>query len=200
VKRNAATLGADLSIAVLLADNRTSPAADGGSLVLEDIEACPTAAQASLLRALEQHDVAVQPAGVSRIGVIASASSSLAVASAEARFSPELYARLARARIELPALRARRTELIGLLEALAGSADEPQRKASVSLQLNADAAEAITLGAWPGNLNDMRTLLAAAASTRPGQALDMAAFAELAPQLTEAVLNRKRMPRMPAKP
>jgi DNA-binding NtrC family response regulator len=159
-------------------------AAVGGTLILEDLTACPREAQAALLRAFEAQAL---PADVA---VIAIARGDLN----DGRLLAELYAYLAPATIELPPLRARKTELLGLVDVLAEQPDPPARADPVSLQLNANAAEALAVWPWPGNLTEVQALLAKAATTRPGRALDMDGLRELAPQLAAPVLNRKRAP------
>jgi transcriptional regulator of acetoin/glycerol metabolism len=157
-------------------------AAIGGTLILEDVTACPREAQVALLRALEAQAL---PADVA---VIAIARGDLN----DGRLLAELWAYLAPATIELPPLRARKTELLGLVEALAERPDLPARADPVSLQLNANAVEALAVWPWPSNLAEVQALLAAAATTRPGRALDMDSLRELAPQLAAPVLTRKR--------
>jgi transcriptional regulator of acetoin/glycerol metabolism len=173
---------------------RTGSAANGGWLILEGWTTCPLDAQAALLRALEAHAVS----SPSALGVIAIAEGDLATARAEGRVLAALYDYWLPARIELPPLRARKTELLGLTRELASAPDLPARAAPVSLQLDANAAEALVLWSWPGNLAELQALLANVASARPGRALDMNGLRELAPQLAAPVLTRKRAGHSPA--
>jgi transcriptional regulator of acetoin/glycerol metabolism len=170
------------------AASTASPAAIGGWLILEGWTTCPLDVQAALLRALEEHAAS----GPSQLGVIAVAEGDLASARAEGRLLAALYEHWLPARIELPPLRARKLELLDLIEALASAPDLPARAAALSLQLDANAAEALLLWSWPGNLSELQKLLADAASAHPGRALDMNGLRELAPLLAAPVLSRKR--------
>ncbi len=89
-------------------------AAEGGTLLLDEVTDLPLSLQAKLLRVLEQKEV--MPLGESRpvpvdVRVIAAAQEPLDRAAAQERFRIDLYARLDGLTVVLPPLRERRDEV-----------------------------------------------------------------------------------------
>lgn len=88
--------------------------ADGGTLLLDEIQELSLETQAKLLRTLQEGTVT--PIGESRpiavaVRVIAAGQSSLELAVQQRRFRGDLYARLAGLELKLPTLRDRREEI-----------------------------------------------------------------------------------------
>jgi DNA-binding NtrC family response regulator len=132
--------------------------AHDGVLFLDEIADMSLDAQVKLLRALDLKTV--RPLGSSRdvpvnVQVVAATSQDLAGACAEGRFRSDLYYRLAGVVIRVPPLRERRDEV--LLLAATMLADDAR-----GLSLSCDAAEALTLGSWDGNVRELRSALVAA--------------------------------------
>ncbi|RMH41192.1 MAG: sigma-54-dependent Fis family transcriptional regulator [Deltaproteobacteria bacterium] len=131
--------------------------ADGGTLLLDDIDDLPADIQVKLLRVL-------QDGRFSRVGgeremacdvrVVATTKIDLERAAAEGRFRPDLYYRLRTLELRLPALRERRDD-IPLLAAhfLAQIAARDGRDPP---PLADDAAAALIAAPWPGNVRELR--------------------------------------------
>ena len=99
--------------------DRASPgffrAADGGTLLLDEISDLPLALQAKLLRVLEQREV--QPLGEARpvpidVRVVVAGQQSLTESVRAGRFRADLLARLDGLTIQLPPLRQRREDVL----------------------------------------------------------------------------------------
>ena len=96
-------------------------AADGGTLLLDEIGDMPPALQVKLLRVLQER--AVRPLGSSQsiavdVRVISATHRDLETAMAEGQFRQDLYYRLNVIRVELPPLRDRREDIAELADAL----------------------------------------------------------------------------------
>ncbi len=133
--------------------------ADGGSLLLDRVEALEPELQADLLSALERREA---PGGARFDVRVLSASTDLGGATDEGRFSPELFYRLAVVRLELPPLRARPEDLPALVEAiLADLGLGPER-------LEKSAWTALERHLFPGNVRELENALRVAAAVAGG--------------------------------
>ncbi len=131
--------------------------ADGGTLLLDEIESMPMALQVKLLRALQERKI-------ERLGsnqavpvdfrIVAATKSDLKQLSAQQKFRSDLYYRLNVAVLELPPLRDRREDIPILFEhfslqaALRYGRDAPALPDQDMLRLMA--------GDWPGNVRELR--------------------------------------------
>ena len=162
-------------------------AADGGTLLLDEIAELPSSAQAALLRVLQEREVV--PIGDSSpvsvdVRVIAATHAELRPRVADGRFRADLLARLDGLTVQLPALAERREDL-GLL------VSELLRDLGART-LTAAAARALFAYDWPGNIRELEMALhRAAALAGTGAAIDVA---HLPPLLAAALedLNRPR--------
>jgi DNA-binding NtrC family response regulator len=143
-------------------DERTGliRSADGGTLFLDEIGELPAAAQAALLRVLQEHEV--QPIGADRpikvdLRVVTATHRDLDVDVNAGRFRADLRSRLLGVTIELPALRARREDLGHLISALLAKL-APDR----TIGFTADTAAALYMHTWPLNIRELERSLAAA--------------------------------------
>ena len=131
--------------------------AAGGTLLLNEISELPSGLQSKLLRVLEERQV--RPVGGSDaaavdVRVMASTSRDLAALVAEHGFSEELYVHINVARLDLPPLRARDSDVLlmaqHILERFA------LRLARPVVSLSARAAERLLGYAWPGNVRELK--------------------------------------------
>jgi transcriptional regulator with GAF, ATPase, and Fis domain len=127
-------------------------AADGGTLLLDEIGDMPLAAQAALLRVLQEREVVAvgdtRPAAVVD-RVIAASHRDLGERVRTGALRADLYARLAGHAIELPPLAARREDIgTAIATALA-------RHGAREAKLEIAAAAALVDAAWPGNLREL---------------------------------------------
>lgn len=131
-------------------------AADGGTLLLDEIGELPLDVQPMLLRALESGEVAAVGEDVplrANVRVLASTNRDLAAEVAQGRFREDLYYRLAAVTLVVPPLRERRQDVAALAEAFArqeGASDLP-----------ADVKEALSELAFPGNVRELKNLVRA---------------------------------------
>jgi sigma-54 dependent transcriptional regulator, acetoin dehydrogenase operon transcriptional activator AcoR len=133
--------------------------ADGGTLFLDEIAELPLAAQSSLLRALQQHEVV--PVGDSRpervdLRLCAATHRDLAALVASGAFREDLYARLLGVTVRLPPLRERRGDLGLLVGALL-----PRQPGGARARLTPAAAYALFRHRFPS------TCASSSAASRP---------------------------------
>ncbi|GMV19782.1 MAG: hypothetical protein AMXMBFR56_80060 [Polyangiaceae bacterium] len=142
--------------------------ADRGTLLLDEIGDLPLAAQAALLRVLQEREVvpvgSTQPQRVD-VRVVAATHRDLDAMVADGRFRADLLARLRGFSFELPALCARRAEIGTLIQALLERL-APARASS--MELSVDAARALVRYGWPLNVRELELVLAAALALSAG--------------------------------
>jgi DNA-binding NtrC family response regulator len=166
-------------------------AASEGTLFLDEVGDIPVAAQAKLLRVIE--DGLVRPVGTEAaqkvdVRIVSATNRDLRRAVAEERFRSDLLARLAQVELAMPPLRARPEDIPALAVHLLGRA---HRKA----ELTPNALEALALYDWPQNIRELDTAL-----RRALLAGDGAITFERLPEQIQAVLLRARGEARPASP
>jgi transcriptional regulator with PAS, ATPase and Fis domain len=135
-------------------------AADTGTLFLDEVGELEPSTQAKLLRVLETREVL--PLGASKarrvqLGLVSATHADLRAAVADGRFRADLYFRIGRPAVALPALRDRREEIPWLLaQALAGEKTEGA---------DASLVETALLRSWPGNARELLVETRSAALT-----------------------------------
>ncbi len=130
---------------------------DGGTLLLDEVDALPLATQAALLRVIEEREV--QPVGAERAGaldlrVVATSRGDLTQAVAEGRFRADLYHRLAATRLRMPPLRERDHDRMILLVAFVDQARE--HLGQPVFAITADDRHHVLTHDWPGNVRELR--------------------------------------------
>jgi transcriptional regulator with GAF, ATPase, and Fis domain len=130
-------------------------AAQRGTLLLDEVGDLPLALQPALLRALQER--AVRPIGAEReipvdVRVLAATHQDLRHAMDQNRFRRDLFARLAQVELQLPPLNQRTHELASLIAAIA-------KRFGLTVNVNADAMEALALWHWPHNVRELENLL-----------------------------------------
>ncbi|HEU5073025.1 MAG TPA: sigma 54-interacting transcriptional regulator, partial [Polyangiaceae bacterium] len=126
-----------------------------GTLFLDEIADLSSAAQAKLLRALEQREV--RAVGASRahhvdFRLVSATHRMLGVLVQRGEFRADLYARLLGAVVRLPALRERREDILPLFLRFARGADGTSPRLSVGL------VEALCIHDWPMNVRQLRAI------------------------------------------
>ncbi|NBQ88819.1 MAG: sigma-54-dependent Fis family transcriptional regulator, partial [Betaproteobacteria bacterium] len=153
--------------------------ADGGSLLLDDIDSLPPAAQLGLIRVL-QENLLVRVGGSRedpvRVRLLAATRRNLADEVAAGRFRADLYARLKVLALRLPPLRDRLADLPllahrCLLELEARYGLGPR-------QLGSELQAALARLPWPGNVQELRALLEAMYLQSEGEVLGVADLPE----------------------
>ncbi len=146
-------------------------AADGGTLLLDEIAELPLPLQAKLLRALQEQEVV--PIGATRpirvdLRVIACANRDLPAEVAEGRFRADLYYRLNVFPLTLRPLRERPEDIAPLAFAMAlRHAPDPARVPC----LGEAALAMLKLHAWPGNVRELENVIRRALLLVHGKAL-----------------------------
>ena len=127
--------------------------AQGGTLFLDEIGELDVTHQAKLLRALDSREI-IPVGGARRVHtdarVIAATNIELPARVADGDFRADLYARLAGVVVRMPALRARRGDILPLAEHFLA-----RPPPAVPLRLSAQAAERLLLHPWPGNVREL---------------------------------------------
>ena len=135
-------------------------AADGGTLFLDEIGELPQAAQARLLRVLQNGEIRRVGSEKSRqvdIRLIAATHRDLKQLVQEGAFRSDLYFRLRVMELNLPPLRERGDDRVELANFLLEKAC--QQLNSPPLKLSAEAVRVITSYDWPGNVRELENAL-----------------------------------------
>jgi DNA-binding NtrC family response regulator len=147
--------------------------ADGGTLFLDEIGELPLSLQARLLRVLETGEVrrvGGESTRVVDVRVVCATHRDLRAMVADGTFREDLFFRLARLVLEVPALRTRPEDVRALcgyflreLEPLVGAR-----------ALSKDALTRLCAYPWPGNVRELRNVLSAAAVMACSQTIECA--------------------------
>ena len=145
-------------------------AAEGGTLLLDEIGDMPPALQVKLLRVLQER--AVRPVGASQsipinVRIISATHRDLEAAMATAQFREDLYYRLNVVTLVLPTLADRREDIALLANHFL---DKLARKYDKRLSGFApEALKALTMAVWPGNVRQLYNVVeqVCALSTTP---------------------------------
>ena len=136
----------------------------GGTLFLDDVEACPPTLQAKLLRFVEEKRFSPVGSTTERtadVRIIAASNRDLKAEVQARRFREDLYYRLADVTISLPPLREIRDAVVPLaIKFLRETCDELGR----DLPVLDDEAQALLAGMlWPGNIRQLKSVIRRAA-------------------------------------
>jgi DNA-binding NtrC family response regulator len=139
-------------------------AADGGTILLDEIAEVSPTTQVKLLRVLQEREI--RPVGSSEtipidIRVLAATNRDLAEEMRTGRFREDLYYRLDVFGIEVPPLRERRDDILELARILLTTAAERMDRSIVGL--SPKAADALLLHHWPGNVRELQNAMEYAA-------------------------------------
>jgi len=148
-------------------------AADGGTLFLDEIGDMSLAAQAKVLRVLQEGEY--EPVGSTTtvsvdVRVIAATHRDLAKAAAEGRFREDLLYRLNVIPLEVPPLRDRRGDVRILGERFLLT--EATRHEVTPPTLGEPAWAALEAHRWPGNIRELKNLIERLVILHPGARVD----------------------------
>lgn len=135
-------------------------AAQGGTLLLDEIGDMPLSLQAKLLRVLQEGEV--RPLGASAshkvdVRIIAATHRDLAAMVAQGQFREDLYYRLAQFPIELPALRDRGADVLLLAHHFSEQACSSLEKPTLSW--SGAALDQLSSHGFPGNVRELKCLV-----------------------------------------
>jgi two-component system nitrogen regulation response regulator NtrX len=146
--------------------------ADGGTIFLDEVGDLPLAAQAKLLRVLQEgefHRVGgEQPVRVS-VRVVSATNRDLAQLAAQQKFREDLYYRLNVMPVRVPPLRERRSD-IGLL-AEGFLEDFCRRNNFRPKRFDEDVLDILAKWHWPGNVRELRNVVERMAILTPGETI-----------------------------
>ena len=135
-------------------------AADGGTIFLDEIGDMSLAAQAKVLRALQEN--LIQRVGADKdikvnVRVVAATNKDLKKEIEEGRFREDLYHRLAVILIKVPALNDRRDDIPLLIEHFSSKISEEQ--GSVTKIFSDEAVKLLQEYDWTGNIRELRNVV-----------------------------------------
>ena len=140
-------------------------AANGGTLLLDEIGEVSQNLQVKLLRVLQEREIRRVGENTSRpvnVRVMASTNRELGADILEGRFRKDLYYRLNVLQLHVPALRDRREDILPLARLLLALAAEATGRAVTGLSPR--AADQILRYAWPGNVRELENAMERAAA------------------------------------
>jgi DNA-binding NtrC family response regulator len=169
-------------------------AADGGTLLLDEMASTSPAFQASLLRALQLGEVRrVGSTEVRRVNVrvIAASNAPLQELVAAGTFRPDLFYRLSVLTIELPPLRERTGDVEALalhfLRRLSNDDESP-------LRLSSEVIEALNAYAFPGNVRELENAMTRAAALCSGGVITIDCLPPIVVAAHNAVSSQRHDP------
>jgi transcriptional regulator with GAF, ATPase, and Fis domain len=147
--------------------------AHGGTLFLDEIGELPLAAQPSLLRVLQEHEVL--PLGATRpipvdLRLVAATNRDLRQAIDAAAFRTDLYARLLGFSLVLPPLRERREDLGSIIASLIR---QLAKERAAGITFSVEAMRALFRYAWPLNIRELLQCLSAAVAVADGGRIEL---------------------------
>jgi DNA-binding NtrC family response regulator len=149
-------------------------AAHGGTLFLDEIGELPLELQPKLLRALQEGEVkpvgGVEPIRVD-VRVVAATNRDLREQVATGRFREDLFYRIAVITIDVPPLRARRSDIADLARHFAESAAQRAHRSRV--ELTPAAIAWLESQEWPGNVRELENAIERAVVLASGDAIDV---------------------------
>jgi two-component system response regulator HydG len=149
-------------------------AANGGTLLLDEVGEVSSGMQVKLLRALQEREVRRVGENKNRkvdVRVVAATNRDLAQGVAGGDFRVDLYYRLKVVELHVPALRERRDDILPLARVLlADAALRMKRKIS---GLGAPAADQLLRYEWPGNVRELENVMERAVALAQGTRVEL---------------------------
>jgi transcriptional regulator with PAS, ATPase and Fis domain len=137
--------------------------ADGGTLFLDEVSELSMAAQAKLLRTIQ--DLIVERVGgngARRVNarIVAATNRPLAALVDRGLFRPDLYYRLSGVDVRVPALRQRKEDILELAHYFLSRHNDRRE-----LTITPAAADALITYSWPGNVRELERMIEGAIAT-----------------------------------
>ncbi len=167
--------------------------ADGGTLFLDEIGELDGAAQAKLLRVLQEREVeriGAREAAPVDVRVIAATNKNLEREVREGRFREDLFYRLNVVRLPIPPLRDRPDDIPVLVRQLVAKHALLLRRDPPTF--SDEALAALVEYDWPGNVRELENLIMRLGAVSPGKVI---VLDDIPTEYTLAVLPRQRVER-----
>jgi len=149
-------------------------AADGGTLLLDEIGEIPASMQVKLLRALQEREIRRVGENLSRkvdVRIVAATNRDLSQEVANGNFRQDLYYRMNVVPLQVPPLRERREDILPLARVLLAEASlRMKRKVS---GLSPEAADKLVRYTWPGNVRELENAMERAVALSPGTRVEL---------------------------
>ncbi len=135
-------------------------AADGGTLLLDEVGELPLELQVKLLRVLQEREVRPLGTNVLRkinVRVLGATAKNLGEEVEQGRFRQDLYFRLNVVELKIPALRERAGDILLLIHSFITT-----ESAKMNIQIKGVTQEALALlnsHSWPGNVRELKNVL-----------------------------------------
>ncbi|HEV3140449.1 MAG TPA: sigma-54 dependent transcriptional regulator, partial [Vicinamibacterales bacterium] len=149
-------------------------AADGGTLLLDEVSDLSPSAQAKLLRAIQ--DLAVERVGGNGahrvdIRIIAATNRGLRELVERKLFRPDLFYRLSGVDVRVPSLRERRDDILELARHFFA-----RHRSFRPLRLSPEAADAFIAYEWPGNVRELERVIERLVALAEGDVVELRAL------------------------
>jgi DNA-binding NtrC family response regulator len=148
--------------------------ADGGTVFLDEIGELPQAAQAKLLRILQNRELQRVGSPVTRkvdVHVIAATNRNLRVLAGEGKFREDLFYRLSMIEVELPSLADRKEDLPLLQRHFLNRFSVKYRKQIKGISRRAQLL--LARHAWPGNVREVENVIGTACMMAESDIIDV---------------------------
>ncbi len=160
-------------------DARTSEpglfvAANGGTILLDEIGDMPLAIQPKLLRVLQERTVRAVGANTERpidVRVVAATNRDLETAVEEGRFREDLYYRINVVHVPVPPLRARAADIFPLAQRFA--TEFARRSGREITGISVACARRLATYAWPGNIRELQNCMERAVALARGEYIEV---------------------------
>jgi len=163
-------------------------AANGGTLLLDEVGEIPLSTQVKLLRVLQEREIERVGENVSRkvdVRIIAATNRNLASMVQEGTFREDLYYRLRVLPLYVPALRERRDDIPLLTTHLLAQISQQHHQDEI--QVSQEALRALEAYDWPGNVRELANALEFATVQAAGATIQPA---HLPPEIQHAGSSR----------
>jgi DNA-binding NtrC family response regulator len=150
-------------------------AAEGGTLLLDEVGELPLAVQVKLLRVLQQKEYT--PLGTNKaikcnVRIVAATNRDLEQEVASKRFREDLYFRLNVIHVTLPSLRQRRMDIPVLAKYFLEQCPERTGRSGV-VDISPEAMEVLKGYDWPGNIRELENTIDRAVLLAPGSVIQV---------------------------
>lgn len=149
-------------------------AAEGGTLLLDEIGEIPPSMQVKLLRALQERQIRRVGENTSRsvdVRIVAATNRDLAREVSVGNFRQDLYYRVNVVALHVPALRERQDDILPLARLLLGES-ALRMKRGVE-EIGPEAAERLLRYGWPGNVRELENAMERAVALAPGTRVEL---------------------------